>query len=1274
MTNRTFLRFRIIAQIAALFVAGIVSTTQAQQFTLQNPIPTPSQLNGIQAVGGGIIYAAGNYNTLVQSTNGGATWSTQTGDLDALNSFQGIYFQSSSRGWAYGGSPINGASIEFTNNGGALWGRQLIQSANTVTDVYFQSSTQGWAIGTGHEFATPSVSKPFIFYSSDIGNTWNRQIAGVPSTTNDYMITIGFANNATGWAIGYDPNGDFMLKTTNSGTQWNTQMTFGVGTNLSNMLVTSITNMYVVGDASGVPEILTTTNGGSSWNTFSFPSVTGHLLNIAFPTAMVGYAGGWKTIGGLNQPYVLKTTNGGASWTEATANANWAMYNPTFTGMSVADANTVYLSGNYNGGLVVGTTDGGNTWGVQSYNAAAQNGYHPAISAVSFSDTLNGWAVGSNRSLANSNQLPVLLTTTNGGVNWVPRPLPQYTNALFTGISSVSTSTIWITGYDYVANSSFVLSTTNGGAQWSSSPTPGESAFTPSDISFSSASSGVLAGSGAGKIYYTTNGGSSWTASTFTNYTPNNVFKVGSFYGSNVWVCADNGTELLNSTNGGQTWTGTSSNSFGNEGNQYWVTGVSFIPSGIYGWISGWEIPSGSGSQIPFISYTTNSGQSWTQQGANIKIPNSNYSSSCGCNLDTTISGQFNDVQDIIAVSQLGAVAVTNRLNDSPYPGNRILATQNGGGLWLAIDSMNTGTDYNRIIAKLTSRIDAWTLSTANSGVAEIRHGKISVPRFTATPNTLFSTTILSYSPTDSAVQSVKITNFGTSVLSITSTSITSTSGSAGDYTIIRSPGSIAAGATDSISVKFKPLSFGEADEGLGFTATLNIFSNAIDTPSFTVSLLGSSGEANVESSPSSLFGTTIVPINGASDTGTVYVRNSGRPGIDAILEVGTPVLSENTDYVILRSISHSIAPGGSDSMLVMFKPTSGGAKSGTLIFTTNTRTNPTITVTLGGIGGVRLFAANKSSFAFTDTVQCAPMKDSVIITNTGTLSMTIDTPLVILGSAASDITTSLPKANVTVPPGGNITVYVTYTPTHYGMDTITMSMTNNSFDTTLKTFTIITDGLEGFLVTKQKTIIDTIPYNSPLTKYIVLNNTGNVPVFIQPTGVLPGEWQISLALPFPDVVTTTDSIGIYHKATQSNGTWDTLVFVIPWGNNNSTSSGFGCGPQGFDTVTIMSFLAPNPSSVREENLTATSFALLQNYPNPFTFATTVEYSIPENSFVTLTVFDGLGREVKQLVRENEAAGVYTTSFDATSLPVGTYFYELRSGENMKRMMMTVVK
>ena len=67
----------------------------------------------------------------------------------------------------------------------------------------------------------------------------------------------------------------------------------------------------------------------------------------------------------------------------------------------------------------------------------------------------------------------------------------------------------------------------------------------------------------------------------------------------------------------------------------------------------------------------------------------------------------------------------------------------------------------------------------------------------------------------------------------------------------------------------------------------------------------------------------------------------------------------------------------------------------------------------------------------------------------------------------------------------------------------------------------------------------------------------------------------------------------------------------------------------------------------------------IDNYPNPFNPTTTIRYEIPEDQFITLRIYDILGREVAQLVNEHKKAGEYTVGFDGSKLSSGVYIYKL---------------
>jgi hypothetical protein len=120
-----------------------------------------------------------------------------------------------------------------------------------------------------------------------------------------------------------------------------------------------------------------------------------------------------------------------------------------------------------------------------------------------------------------------------------------------------------------------------------------------------------------------------------------------------------------------------------------------------------------------------------------------------------------------------------------------------------------------------------------------------------------------------------------------------------------------------------------------------------------------------------------------------------------------------------------------------------------------------------------------------------------------------------------------------------------------------------------------------------------------------------------------------------------------YTDATASGGRWWYRLRQMDLGNSVHYSE-----PVPVDIVTGVKE-APVP----------TAFVLHQNYPNPCNPSTTIKYELPRASYVTLTVYDVLGREVATLVNGIEEPGYKSVQWDASGVASGIYFYRLQAGD-----------
>jgi hypothetical protein len=116
-----------------------------------------------------------------------------------------------------------------------------------------------------------------------------------------------------------------------------------------------------------------------------------------------------------------------------------------------------------------------------------------------------------------------------------------------------------------------------------------------------------------------------------------------------------------------------------------------------------------------------------------------------------------------------------------------------------------------------------------------------------------------------------------------------------------------------------------------------------------------------------------------------------------------------------------------------------------------------------------------------------------------------------------------------------------------------------------------------------------------------------------------------------------------------------------------------------FNADTVVFLNLGNPSIISKTNESAEEYFLFQNYPNPFNPFTVIMFKIKYSAFVTLKVYDVLGKEIVTLVNENLKTGEYKVKFPNENLsfsqiPCGVYFYRITAGDYSEVKKMILLK
>ena len=320
----------------------------------------------------------------------------------------------------------------------AQWIKHTINEDIHLKSVYFTDANTGYAVGDSCYFVgSVGHCDGIILKTNDGGTNWTVQIGGL----DHILFSVFFLDANIGFAAGDD---GIFLKTTNGGTDWTSQ---------------TIDSTYA-------------------------------LQTVFFTNPRTGYAvGGINDGGTYYKTLIIKTTNGGANWmplsSGLTNNFVHSIYfTGTNTGFAVADS-----------GIILKTTDAGNSWNIQAFDCFYMFSVH-------FVNDNTGYAVGNKWVSQEQRYYGDIYKTTDGGISWILKKsilLSANYIGQFNSVFFIDADTGYIVG-----NGRNIIKTVNGGEDWTEQPLG--NLYYLNNVFFADDNTGYAVGD-YGMIFKTTNGG-----------------------------------------------------------------------------------------------------------------------------------------------------------------------------------------------------------------------------------------------------------------------------------------------------------------------------------------------------------------------------------------------------------------------------------------------------------------------------------------------------------------------------------------------------------------------------------------------------------------------------------------------------------------------------------------------------------------------------------------------------------------------------------------------